>query len=195
MIREQAQRAGAMVFFQDEASIRSDFHAGTTWGIAGETPVVKTTGARCSVNRSPQSLLKASCISAWVEGTVDSDAFIEYCKALLADNADRPVFLIVDVHPSHRSRKTKEWVLSTNGRIRLFHLPGYSPQLNPDEWVWKDVKADCIGKAGVASVEDLRNKAEQAIMRLASLPELLMGSFCDPNLCCILAWSDNVRSP
>ena len=185
-IRAEAAKAGAIVFFQDEASIRSDFHAGTTWGIVGETPVVKTTGARYSVNMISSISSQGKLHFRLAEGTVDSDAFIEYCKALLADNADRPVFLIVDGHPSHRSKKTKEWVVSTNGRLRLFYLPGYSPQLNPDEWIWKNVKADRIGKAGVTSAEDLRNKAEQALMRLASLPELLMGFFRDPNLRYIL---------
>ena len=186
LIREQAQRAGAIVFFQDEASVRSDFHAGTTWGVVGETPVVKTTGARYSVNMISSISTQGKLHFRLLETKVNSDVFIEYCQALLDDNPDRPVFLIVDGHPSHRSKKTKEWVLSTNGRLRLFYLPGYSPQLNPDEWVWKNIKADRIGRAGVTSIEDLKNKAEQALMRLASLPELLMGFFRDRNLRYIL---------
>ncbi len=50
----------------------------------------------------------------------------------------------------------------------------------------EDVKADRIGRAGVTSIEDLKNKAEHALMRLASLPELLMGFFRDRNLRYIL---------
>ena len=34
----------------------------------------------------------------------------------------------------------KQYVASTEGRLKLFRLPGYSPELNPDEWVWKNVK-------------------------------------------------------
>jgi len=45
------------------------------------------------------------------------------------------------------------------GRLRLFFLPGYSPELNPDEWVWKNVKHDRIGKTGVTSRQDLKSKA------------------------------------
>jgi transposase len=39
----------------------------------------------------------------------------------------------VDGHPAHRATATKEFAASTEGRLRLFFLPGYSPELNPDE--------------------------------------------------------------
>jgi len=47
-IREQARLAGAEIYFGDEAGVRSDCHAGTTWGVKGKTPVVR---ARDSVVR------------------------------------------------------------------------------------------------------------------------------------------------
>lgn len=99
---------GAVIFFQDEASVRSDYHGGTTWGQVGRTPVVKSTAARYSVNMlsaiSPQGKLHFMI----AEGRVNADAFIGYCKRLLDDNPDHPVFLIVDGHPAHRAKKTKE---------------------------------------------------------------------------------------
>ena len=49
-IRKMAREEGADIFFADEASIRSDYHSGTTWALKGQTPVVKTTGARFSVS-------------------------------------------------------------------------------------------------------------------------------------------------
>ena len=69
------------------------------------------------------------------EGTVNATVFIEFCKRLLRD-ADGPVYLVVDGHPAHRARATTEFVTSTDGRLKLFLLPAYSPELNPDEWVW-----------------------------------------------------------
>src|SRR3974390_695371 len=45
-IKAMAQRQGADVYFGDAAHIRSDHHAGRTWGRRGETPIVETTGAR-----------------------------------------------------------------------------------------------------------------------------------------------------
>lgn len=185
-IRADAAKVGGVVLFQDEAAVRADFHAGTTWGEVGHTPVVKTTGARYSVNMMSAVSPRGDLHFMLTEGTVDSDVFISFCERLVHDNPGRPVFLIVDGHSSHKSKKTKAWVASTKGRIRLFYLPGYSPQLNPDEWVWKNVKADRIGKAGVTSFEDLRNKAVAALRRLADYPEIIRGFFRDPNLQYIL---------
>ncbi len=180
-IREQAAREGATIYFADEAGVRSDYHAGTTWAPVGRTPIVRTTGARHSVNLISAVTASGALRFAAYEGRFTSGTFIDFCKRLLRD-ADGPVFLVVDGHPVHRSRAVAEFVAATEGRLRLFHLPGYSPELNPDEWVWKNVKADRLGRAGVRGPDDLKAKALAALHRLQKLPRLIRGFFADPNL-------------
>jgi transposase len=180
-IRAAARAEGATIYFGDEAGIRSDYHAGTTWARVGQTPVVKATGARHSVNMisavTAQGLLRFSVFT----GSCTAAVFIGFCKKLLAD-ASGPVYLVVDGHPTHKAKATKEFVASTNGRLKLFVLPAYSPQLNPDEWVWKNVKHDRIGRTSVTSAEDLKSKAIGALRRLQKLPALVRSFFADPNL-------------
>jgi transposase len=137
-IRRQAKAEGATIYFADEAGIRSDYHAGTTWAPVGRTPVVKATGARFSLNMLSAVSAQGALRFMVHEGTVNAAVFIEFCKRLLRD-ADGPVYLVVDGHPAHRARATTEFVTSTDGRLKLFLLPAYSPELNPDEWVWKNV--------------------------------------------------------
>lgn len=180
-IREQAAREGATIWFADEAGVRSDYHAGTTWAPVGRTPVVTTTGARHSVNLVSAVTAQGALRFASYEGKFTSATFIDFCKRLLHDT-DGPVFLVVDGHPTHRSRAVQEFVAATEGRLRLSHLPGYSPELNPDEWVWKNVKADRIGRAGVSGPDDLKAKALAALHRLQKLPHLIRGFFADPHL-------------
>jgi transposase len=180
-IREQAAEAGATIWFADEAGVRSDYHAGTTWAPVGRTPIVRTTGARHSVNLISAVTAQGALRFAAYEGTFTSATFIDFCKRLLHDT-DRPVFLVVDGHPTHRSRAVREFVAATNGRLRLFLLPGYSPELNPDEWVWKNIKADRVGRAGVTGPDDLKAKALSALHRLQKLPHLIRGFFADSNL-------------
>jgi transposase len=172
---------GATIWFADEAGIRSDDHAGTTWAPRGQTPVVKSTGARFSVNLvsavNPQGGLRFAAY----EGRFTAEEFIDFCKRLRHDSLG-PVFLVVDGHPTHRAKKVREFVDSTQGRLKIFTLPGYAPELNPDEWVWKNVKADRIGRAGVTSKEDLRAKATSALRRLQQMPHLVRGFFGDPKL-------------
>jgi transposase len=185
-IRAEAKRVGATIWFADEAGVRSDYHAGTTWAPVGRTPVVKTTGARYSVNLVSAVNAQGALRFAAYEGRFTADSFIDFCRRLLADSPG-PVFLVVDGHPTHRAKKVKQFVASTDGRLAIFTLPGYSPHLNPDEWVWKNVKADRIGRAGITSQADLTHKAMSALFRLQKLPHIVRGFFGDPNLAYITA--------
>jgi transposase len=112
---------------------------------------------------------------------MNADVFITYCRDLLHDDGGI-VFLVIDGHPVHRSRAVTEFAASTQGKLRLFFLPPYSPELNPDEWVWKNVKHDRVGKTAITSFDDLRDKAESALLRLQRLPELVRAFFSDPCL-------------
>lgn len=180
-IRAQAKREGATVYFLDEAGLRSDHHAGTTWAPVGQTPVVASTGQRHAINLISVITAQGALRFSVVEGTLNAARFIEFCQRLLHD-ATGPVFLVLDGHPAHRAALTTRFVASTEGRLRLFFLPGYSPELNPDEWVWKNVKHDRVGRAGITSGADLKAKATGALRRLQRLPDLVRAFFADPNL-------------
>lgn len=180
-IRVAAKAEGATIYFADEAGIRSDYHAGTTWAPVGRTPVVRTTGARFSINMLSAVSAQGALRFRVREGTVNAGVFIDFCQRLLHDTTG-PVYLIVDGHPTHRAKITTEFVASTDGRLKLFLLPGYSPELNPDEWVWKNVKHDRIGKTGVASKTELKAKVIGALRRLQKLPALVRAFFTDPHL-------------
>lgn len=185
-IRAAAKAAGATIYFADEAGIRSDYHSGTTWAPVGKTPVVRNTGARYSVNMISAVNAQGALRFTVHEGRVNAKVFIDFCKRLLHDSHG-PVYLVVDGHPSHRAKITTEFVASTDGHLTLFFLPGYSPELNPDEWVWKNVKHDRIGKTGVTSQDDLKAKAVSALRRLQKLPALVRAFFKDPHLRYVIA--------
>ena len=180
-IRKEAEAAGAVIYFADETGIRSDYHAGTTWSPVGQTPVVKNTGNRFSVNMISAISAKGALRFAVYDGNITAATFIVFCKRLLHDAAG-PVYLIVDGHPAHRATATKEFAASTEGQLRLIFLPGYSPGLNPDEWVWKNVTHDRIGKTGVTSKADLKSKAIVALRRLQKRPGLVRAFFAVPHL-------------
>lgn len=154
-IRAQAKEENARIFFADEAGVRSDHHAGTTWGKKGETPVVKSTGARFGLNIisavSPQGEFRFMTL----KGRMNAGVFIEFLKRLL-HNADRPIFLIVDGHPSHKAKKVQRFVESLQGQLRLFFLPPYSPELNPDECVWNDLKNNHLGRQFITGPDMLK---------------------------------------
>ena len=180
-IRARAKAEGATIYFGDEAGIRSDYHAGTTWAPVGQTPVVKATGARHSLNMISAVTAKGLLRFSTYTGSFTGARFIEFCRKLMADT-DGPVYLVVDGHPTHRSKLVKEFVASTDGRLRLFVLPAYSPQLNPDEWVWKNVKHDRVGRTSVTGPDDFKTKIVSALRRLQKMPHIVRAFFADPDL-------------
>src|SRR4030095_14242132 len=131
-IREQAAKVGATIYFADEAGVRSDYHGGTTWAPVGRAPVVVTTGDRFGGNLISAVSAKGKLRFAAYDGSLNGPVFIDFCRRLLHD-ATGPVFLVLDGHPVHRSKAVRQFATSTNGRLRLFFLPGYAPELNPGE--------------------------------------------------------------
>lgn len=180
-LRAEAARVGAAIFFADEASLRSDHHSGTTWGARGQTPVVLSTGARFTINMISAISPKGQIHFDLFEGKMNSEKFIEYLRKLLHD-IPGPIFLVVDGAGYHHSKATLEFVESTEGRLRLYQLPGYSPQLNPDEWVWNNVKNTQVGRKNITRKSDLVEMAHQALNRLKETPSIIEGFFRDPEL-------------
>lgn len=180
-LRAEATQVGARIFFADEASLRSDHHSGTTWAPRGRTPIVTKTGSRFTVNMVSAISAQGEIHFDLFEGRMNSATFIEFLTKLLHD-IPGPIFLVVDGAGYHRSAATKKFVESTKGRLRLFQLPGYSPQLNPDEWVWNNVKNTQAGRKSVLRKSDLAEIAHRALTRLKNTPSIIQGFFRDPNL-------------
>ena len=168
-IRAQANREGAEIFFADESGIRSDFHAGTTWAPIGQTPVVKQSGQRFSLNMisaiSPKGQLRFMVTRQRIEASV----FVEFLKRLM-HGWKKSIFLIVDGHPTHKARLVKTFLERMKGKLRLFYLPPYSPELNPDEYVWNDVKNNAVGRSLITNTKNLRSAVTSRLRYLQTNP-------------------------
>jgi transposase len=180
-IRAQAISAGANIYFADEAAVRTDHHSGTTWAPVAQTPIVRGTGNRRSVNMISAVNTRGKLHFSFFEGNLNSKIFIDYLTKLLHD-IDGKIFLIVDGHPAHRSAETRRFVKSTKGRLKLFQLPPYSPELNPDEWVWKNIKSDHVGRLAARTMEELKRGINNAVSRMHEFPEIVRSFFRDPDL-------------
>ena len=112
---------------------------------------------------------------------MNAGKFTDFLKALL-DSVPGKIFLIVDGHPVHKAKKVSEFVREkAGGRLSIFFLPPYSPDLNPDEWVWNNVKNDRVGHRVVMSKDDLKAQAIGALRRLQKLPGIVCRFFRDPS--------------
>ena len=186
-LREEFPRISALakvekaaIWFGDEAGIRSDAHAGTTWAPRGATPVVSTTGARFGLNLISAVTRRGDFRFMGVKGRVNADVFIGFLKRLLRGGR-KPIFLIVDGHPTHKAVKVRRFVESLAGRLRLFFFPPYSPELNPDEHVWNDLKNNGIGRQALTGPDQMKSEVLSHLRTLQKLPVLIRSFFQAPS--------------
>jgi len=181
-IQARAKKEGASIFFADESSVRTDYHAGTTWAPVGRTPVVQSTGKRRSISMVSAVSPRGELHFDIQDQGITAEDFLIFCKKLISD-AGRPVFLILDNSQVHRAKILREYAKEeAGGKLTLFFLPPYSPDLNPDERVWKNVKHDNLGRAAAKSTDDLTRFARIALAKLKSAPDIVRAFFADPAL-------------
>ena len=178
-IQRRARREGAQTFFADEAGVRSDYHSGTTWGKRGQTPVVSSTGARFGINLISAVSAQGQLRFMITKGRVTAAVFIDFLKRLLV-NATSPIFVIADGHSTHRAKMVERFVATQQGRLALFILPPYSPELNPDEYVWNDLKNHGIGRKVITSLTQMRQAVISHLRQLQKLPDIVRGFFRAP---------------
>lgn len=177
-IQTLARRMKAQIFFGDEAGVRSDHHAGTTWAMKGKTPVVRSTGARFGLNIISAVSAQGELRFMTVKGRIAAVQFIEFIKRLI-HGTDRMVFLIVDGHPIHKAKCVTRLLAteSMKKRVRLFFLPPYSPELNPDERVWNDLKNNSIGRQVMTAPDQMHRAVISHLRCIQQSPERVRGYF------------------
>jgi transposase len=175
-IAREAKKLRAEIWFGDESGLRSDYHAGTTWSVKGRTPVVRSTGARHRLNMLSAVNRRGEMRFMIEAGGLNAGVFCRFLTRMMAGTS-RGVFLVVDGHPMHKSKKVSEKVKSYKGRLRLYVLPPYSPELNPDEGVWREVKAHHLGRMGIWDFKEMKSKALGALRHLVCRPDKVRAFF------------------
>jgi transposase len=146
MLARQAKREQAVIYWGDEMGLRSDHVTGTSYAPVGHTPVIRATGQRFGCNMISAITNKGALAFMVFQGKFKASVFAEFMKRLLKQ-MDSRIYLIVDGHPVHRSGAATRFAARHSSRLRLIRMPGYCPELNPDEWLNQDVKTNGLGKS------------------------------------------------
>jgi transposase len=147
--------------------------------------VVPRTGARFLLQMLSAISAQGEMRSMVHEGSVTADTFCEFLTRL-AEGMERKIYLVVDRHSIHKAGKVKRHLTALGSKITLFFLPPYSPELNADEWVWKQVKQRIV-RQSVHTRDDLKRVALSALRSLQRMPEKIRGFFRDPACCYAVA--------
>lgn len=175
-IRRKAKREKALVYWGDEMGLRSDHVTGRTYGRRGHTPIIPGTGQRFGCNMISAITNRGQLNFMVFKQRFKVLVFIEFLRRL-SKQSKHKVFLIVDGHPVHRARKVKQWIEKNKKRIRMFFLPGYSPELNPDEMLNQDVKSNSVGKKRAHSQIELISNVRSYLFSRKRQKELVKNYF------------------
>lgn len=125
--------------------LRSDHAVARSYSRCGQTPIIPGTGQRFGCNMISAINNRGRLFFMVFKSRFDNTVFLGFLKRMVRQ-IRRKIYLIVDGHPVHHAVSIKNWIQKHADQIRLIHLPGYSPELNPDEMLNQDVKSNAVGR-------------------------------------------------
>ena len=180
-IARRAKRDKAEIHFWDESGFRADAVQGTTWGAKGQTPVVSVPGQRQSISAASAISSKGAFWFATYAGGLNGELFVTLLRRLMRGRR-RPLHLILDGLPAHKTQAVTEYVAGLNGKLRLHYLPGYAPDLNPDELVWSHAKRTGQAKRPLQKGETLDERVTRQLAEIGRRPALVRSFFKHPSV-------------
>jgi transposase len=175
-IAARAKAEGGTIFWGDETGLRSDDVRGRSYAPRGRTPAVRVNHRRANLGLISAVTNKGELRWMVLEGAVTAPDLLRFLTRLVQD-AEQKVFLILDRLPVHRSAKVRDWLVGREAQIEVFYLPGYSPELNPDEGVNGDLKQAVTGKEPARSKAQLKRAAIGHMRRLSKRPDRVRSFF------------------
>jgi hypothetical protein len=175
-IAKEDGRMKAETWFGDESGVQSDYHAGTTWGRKRQTRLALITDTRYWLNMLSAVNRRGLIRFMRDERELSAAVVCRFLDRLVAASLTL-VFLMWDGHPGHIFRKVAKAVRRYQGRLRVYVFSGYSPELNPDGCLWREVKAHRMGRASVFTLAHMKSEALGALRHVTRRPDKFCCSF------------------
>ena len=175
-LRRRAKREKAEIYWEDETGLRSDHLAGRSYSPRGETPVIRSTGQRfgCNIVSAVNNLGKMRF--RVFKGSFTQAVMIDFLERLIRD-AQRKIIVITDGHPAHKGRRVKEWLKAHASDCELVLLPGYAPELNPDELLNQDLKSNVFSSGRPRTRDELVAQTRSYLKATQKRPDIVRAYF------------------
>src|SRR5260221_12036285 len=180
-IRAQARQLKAQIHWLDAMGLRSDHQEGRSYGRRGQTPVVFGTGQRFRCNMISAITNRGRLAFMIFRQRFTARVFLNFLGRLLrlTRKTRKKVFLVVDGHPVHKARSVTRCFDEHREQIRVFFLPSYSPELNPDELLNQDVKTNALGRVRPLNVQEMMDNVRSYLRITQSMPTVVKNYFCE----------------
>ncbi len=159
-ISKRAKKENTTIFWEDESGLSSENISGKSYGIRGKKPVIKKTGRRFKCNMISAISNAGKLYFSLFDEKFESNFFIKFIKKLCRETNIK-LFVITDRHPVHKSKKVATWLKQHESMIEIFFLPGYCPELNPDELLNNDIKSNALGRYRPRTKDEMKNRIKK----------------------------------
>lgn len=139
-IEKQRRRWQAVLYFQDESGVSLIPVLGKTWAPKGKTPKIKVTGNKGGLCVTSAISPSGRMVFRIENHTIHAEDHIDFLKQIMRHHPHRKIIVIEDNAPPHIAGLVRDFVEANKNKIAVYYLPTYSPDLNPDEKVWKYLK-------------------------------------------------------
>ena len=178
----EARRRKALLLFADEASFAQWGSLGYPWAPRGQQPLVKTCGKRKGYKI--WGLIEYFTGRLFYQGQIERFTAARYCAFLTTVLAatERPLIVIQDGARYHTARATQDFVAQHADRLTVYQLPAYSPDYNPIEHLWRNIKRQNTHNRYFPAFSDLTTAVESALLHFQHHPQVvkqLMGTYLD----------------
>lgn len=175
-LRRRAKREGAEIYWEDETGLRSDHFVGRSYAPRGRTPTAETTGRRFGCNIISAVNNQGTLRFRVFEGGFNQEVMIDFLARLVRD-AERKVIVIADGHPSHKGKKLRRWLEAHRHECELVLLPPYAPELNPDEVLNQDLKANVFAGGRPAAKAQMIDQTRSYLRSTQKRPDVVQSFF------------------
>jgi len=176
MIEARAKAEGASIFWGDEGKVTNEVHAGKSYAPKGETPVVRETAKKLKLNHISAITNKGEMRFMTHTSSMTSNKYILFLSRLIQSH-DKKVFFIADNLIIHHSKKVKAWAEEHKEEIELFYIPTYSPELNPDEYLNRDLKKNVHMARAPKTFPELKENVLKFMRSIQKTPERIKKYF------------------
>lgn len=105
-------------------------------------------------------------------GTIATPQVLVFLRHLLRHIRGRIILIWDNINP-HKAVAVKQFVLDNDRRLSIEYLPPYSPELNPDEWVWRYLKHVELANFAPRNLAELKIALREAVQRIRMRPGLM----------------------
>jgi transposase len=176
-IQRQARAAGGLLLFGDEASFAQWGSLSYTWARKGQQPVVKTSGKRKAYKTFGLiDYFSGRFFYHGLEGRFNADSYIAFLSQVLTQTS-QAIFLIQDGARYHTAKKTRQFFAQHADRLTVYQLPSYSPDYNPIEYLWRNVKKDASHLKYFPTFDCLVQAVEQTLADFQRQPQRILALF------------------